>query len=70
MKHIPTILLISICVVTAVYWDDKPKQVSVADWNEKVIQDTHEMNDVYDELLALQREVGQLRRIVEKLEAK
>lgn len=34
------------------------------------LEETHEMNDVYDELLALQREVGQLRRIVEKLEAK
>ena len=72
MKPIPTFLLISICVVTAVYWDDKPKPgaVSVDDWNEKVIQDTTEMNDVYDELRALQMEVGQLRRRVEKLEAK
>jgi len=58
--------------VTAEYWDDKPKPgaVSVDDWNEKVIQDTTEMNDVYDELRALQMEVGQLRRRVEKLEAK
>ncbi len=72
MKPIPTILLISICVVTAVYWDDKPEraQVSNNEWNEKVTQDAHEMNDVYDELLALQMEVGQLRRRIEKLEAK
>lgn len=30
MKPIPTILLISICVVTAVYWDDKPERAQVS----------------------------------------
>ncbi len=68
MKPIVTILIIAIAVVTAVYWDEPA--VSVADWNDKVIQDTHEMQDVYDELLALQTEVGQLRRRIEKLEAR
>ncbi len=63
-------LIIAIAVVTAVYWDEPRTKVVYADDIDAAIPDARDWQDVYDELLALQTEVGQLRRRIEKLEAK